>query len=229
MRTAAPAFSAPLIVALLGTWACAMGPDHIEYAEGRQAEVTVDGLHRIRTRPDSVVFVRPGVDLTRYDEVMLDPVRISYGRASVRHLDADRTRMLEETFRKAFEDELGKSDVYKLVTAPGPKVLRVTPRISGLDITAPQEPGSDTRTDVYVDSAGSMKLILDVADSVTHEALVRAAGEQVVGDPTGTMYETSGTENLSDARIVFRHWALLMRQWLDSVRDIPPLPAEPSS
>jgi hypothetical protein len=35
----------------------------------------------------------------------------------------------------------------------------------------------------------------------------------------------SETSTVSDARFLFHHWALLLKGWLDRVKDIPPLPA----
>lgn len=219
--------AASALAALTATAAaCAMGPRAVEYGEGREARVTADGLHEIQSRTASHVFVRPGTDLGIYTEVMLDPVRIRYGPASVRHLAPHRMEMLEAAFRDAFVKQLEKSAAYTLVTTPGPQVLRIEPQIVDLDITAPADPAPSSRSSVYVSSSGTMTLLLDLSDSRTHQPLVRAASRRSIENPSGGAYETSPTQNLSDARIVFRHWALLLRQWLDSVRTIPPLPAE---
>ena len=203
-RLSAALFCAVLTIAV----GCPMGPREIEYTAGRKAHVTADGLHRIDSRSSaSNVFVKPGTDLSVYTAVMLDPVRIRYGRGSTRHLQSNRMETLEGHFRDAFLKELGKSEFYTLVTAPGPHVLRITAQIVDFVITDPEDTAPSTQTDVFVDSSGAMTLILDATDSRTHEPLFRAASRQAVKDPTGHAYQSSPTKNLANARILFRHWA----------------------
>jgi hypothetical protein len=189
--------------------------------------VTADGLHRVESPfgVSSIVFVRPGVSLEEYDQVMLDPVRLRYLRTSARHLDAESQEILEARFEDALKKQLEKSEVYTLVEAPGPNVLRVQASIVDLDVTAPPDTAPSARTTVFVSSAGAMTALLEISDSRSNQVLMRAADRQQVSDVAGTLYENSPTANLADAAVLFRHWALRLRGWLDHVRDIPPLPA----
>lgn len=211
---------------------CATSAREVSYSEGRKAQVTADGLHRIDARGATTnVFVRPATDLKPYTQVILDPVRIRYSRGSTRHLDDEIMRRRAEGFRGAFVKELEKNTVYTLVTAPGAHVLRIAPQVVDLTVTAPRDPSPSSRRTVLVDSAGAMTLVLDISDSRSHAPLVRVGSRQVVSNPTSTGYEANPAKNLSDARIVFRHWAKLLRKWLDDVREIPPVPgsAPPAS
>jgi hypothetical protein len=207
--------------------ACApSGPGEITYATGRNAGETADGLFRVDS-PFGVsakVFVRPGVSLDEYDQVMLDPVRVRYLRSSSRHLDAEAQEILEARFEDALKKQLEKSEVYTLVETPGPNVLRVQASIVDLDVTAPPDTAPTAQTTVFVSSAGAMTGLLEISDSQSKQALVRAADRQQVSDVAGTIVENSPTASLADAAVLFRHWALKVRGWLDHVREIPPLP-----
>jgi hypothetical protein len=202
------------------------GPGEITYATGRTAGETADGLYRVDS-PFGVsakVFVRPGASLEEYDQVMLDPVRVRYLRSSSRQLDAESQEILEARFEDALKKQLEKSEVYTLVESAGPRVLRVQASIVDLEVTAPPDTAPTAQTAVFLSSAGAMTGLLEISDSRSHQALVRAADRQRVSDVAGTIIENSSTANLGDASVLFRHWALKLRGWLDHVRDIPPLP-----
>ncbi len=203
---------------------CAPPPpvDDIRYYGAGEPHTTADGLHRIKD-PGGIVFMKPGADLHRYNRVMLDTVRIRYKRGPGRHLTPKRHEQVKRRFREAFEGELRHSKVYTLTDAPGPDVLRVTPSLVDLVISAPEEPKG--RADTIVKEGAIVTLILELSDSVSHEPLIRAAQRRQVRNPANTAYVTSETANMAGARILFRHWAGLLRQVLDKVREIPPLPA----
>jgi len=206
--------------------ACA-SPGGIEYTSGRRAEVTPDGLHRIETWSSTAsrVYVRPGADLHRYDKVMLEDVVVRYGMGTTRALDPQHLRKLEQTFQEVFRSELEKSAVYRLVGVPGPDVLRVVPELVDVVVTAPQQPATPD-SDFYVQEAGAVTLALALTDSLSQTVLVRAYDREAVEGGSGLGYRVTPGANLANARLVFQQWAARLRSRLDSVRAIPPLPAE---
>lgn len=122
VRTMATKVAVGLAVAAL-TAACA-APGPMQYETGR-AHITPDGLHQVKAHGGSrtLLFVRPGTDLTKYQQLLLEPVRIRYKPGAGRHLDARKTALLEKYFREELEKELGASEIYTLTTQPGPGVL----------------------------------------------------------------------------------------------------------
>jgi hypothetical protein len=206
-----------------------MGPPEIRYVTGGEGHVSADGLYRIKSQRGRIVFVKPGTDLTRYTQVMLDPVVVSYmgGPDAGRELTPKRMDLVKKYFDEAFQRELGNTSNYSVVQEPGAGTLRVTPRLTDLQVTAPQEPAG--RSQVYVRSAGTVTLILELSDSMTHAPLVRAAQRSEIGDPSGAGYESNTTSNVANARVLFRHWAILLRQTLESVREIPAVSPEVDS
>jgi hypothetical protein len=205
-------------------------PGEVQYTTGRQADVTPDGLHRIQTWGSMAarVYVKPGVDLSRYDKVMLDPVVVRFGLGTSRTLDANARSAVQKAFESEFRGQLGKSTVYTLVSEPGADVLRLTPELADVVVTAPRQPDTPD-SDFYVQQTGAVTLALLVTDSLSHAVLVRAYDRQAVEDPSGLAYRSTPGANLANARLIFRQWASRIRGWLDQVRAIPPLPAGEAS
>ena len=211
------------VVMLVG--GCA-SPGEIRYATGGRARESPDGLHAIETWGGRAqrVYVRPGVDLKQYDRVLLEPVVIRFGLASASTLDSHAEALVEQTFDKAFENELRNSTVHALVDEPGEGVLRVTPQL--VDVVVAATPPSSPRDRLYVQSVGAVTLVLEVSDSRTHAVLVRAFDRRAIGGSGGTAFESSPARNLYEAEVVSAQWARRLRDWLDRVQEIPPLPAE---
>ena len=47
---------------------------------GPEAEVTIDGLHRVDNSVMALAYVKPDLDLQPYTKLMLDPVSVAYQR-----------------------------------------------------------------------------------------------------------------------------------------------------
>jgi len=186
-----------------------------------------DGLVRVNSRQVDHLYVLPGADFSRFNRVHLDPVEVSFserwdpnrrrsGAARLSTRDIERIRSTVATeFERSFATELGRSG-YTLVTEAGDDVLRVTPFIVNLYITAPstQTPG---RSQTFVATTGQMSLIAVARDSVTGEWLARAIDTQQ-GRRTGTMQLASSVANMADARRAFTTWARVLRTGLDEAR-----------
>ena len=189
----------------------------------------VDELVRVKSRNLDHLFVAPDADFAGYRQVMLDPVDVSFSdrwdpnsrrsrahrRLSDRDIEALRSTVATE-FEKSVAEELGKGG-YTLVDHPGDDVLRVTPSIVNLYITAPSQ-GTAGRSRTYVANTGHMTLVADLRDSVTGEHLARAIDTQQ-GRRTGTMQLATSVSNMADARRAFTTWARALRTGLDDARE----------
>ncbi len=213
----------------VGVAGCASKPGEIHYATGRKAAVSPDGLHRVDTWGGRAerVYVRPGADLHGYDKVMLAPVVMRFSLRSAQTLDSKTVRLVEKTFQETLLQELAKSQIYTVVNVSGPGVLIVKPQLVDVVVTAPRVPATPDEQ-IVIQSAGAVTLALELADSRTNAALVRAFDRREVGDSTGLAYVNREGANLARARIVFANWARRLRDWLDTVREIPPLPVAES-
>lgn len=195
------------------------------------ADVTVDGLYRVKDARLAIAYLRPGVDLASYEKVMLDLVRISYksppksnrydrSRANF-PLTPEETKRVEKVFYEAFAEELEKSS-YAVTTKPGPDVLSVQAELIDLVVKAP--PQSTTGTSwVFVQSAGELTLVAEFHDSVSGGTLARIADRRAVQSPgagAGGLYYSSPVANWNDLKRVFAGWARSLREALDEAREL---------
>jgi hypothetical protein len=167
----------------------------------------------------------PGADFKGYTRIRLDPVQVSFDknwdpneheRSPSRKVSKDDMEKIKaamaEEFHKAFREELAQSD-YVIVEEDAEDVLRVSPAIANLYITAPDTQSSG-RSRTWVASAGHMTLVAEMRDSVSGQLLARAV-DTVQGRETGTFDIANSVTNMSAARTGLTHWAHILREGLD--------------
>lgn len=189
-------------------------------------EISSDGLHLIKDSKVRVAYAAPGASLAKYKKLILldcyvqfkddwkhdynlDEVGLS-GRVSDADMEEMKTKMAAE-FKKIFTKELETEGGYEIVGVAGPDVLILRPAIINLDPTAPDLGTSFHRT--IVRSAGEMTLFLELYDSETKGLLAR------VIDPRADQFggEADKFNNRIAADRILRHWADLLRDYLDEV------------
>jgi hypothetical protein len=195
-----------------------------------EASAEPDGLVRVDTRALDRLYVLPGADFASYKRIRLDPVDVSFSERwdpnSNRSAARSRSRRVTDTdierlkadiateFEKSVADELRKGG-YMLVKEDGDDVVRVTPMIVNLYISAPNTQTPGVRT--YTANTGHMTLFAVVRDSVTGEHLARVVDTKQ-GRATGRMQLASSVSNWADARRAFTNWARVLRTGLDDAR-----------
>lgn len=207
-----------LLLAAAGIYAAAQPPREI------------DGLVRVSDSRIDHLYVLPGADFSRYNKVRLDPVDVSFserwapntgargiGRLSDRDIEDIRSTVASE-FEKTVADELTKGG-YQLVTENGPDVLRITPMIVNLYVTAPSRPMVG-RVRTFVANTGHMTLVAAASDSVSGEVLARVVDTQR-GRRTGRLQLANSVTNMADARRAFTLWATVLRSGLDEAKTSP--------
>lgn len=173
------------------------------------------------------VFVRPDAEVVSYQNVMLDPVEVSFARnwdpnrgsrSPGRRLNASDMQAIQsgmaDLFRETFRAELARGG-YQLVDEAGPDTLRVTAAIIDLYVTAP-DTLSAGRSRTYTANSGRMTLVAELRDSVTGEILARAVDTRS-GRSTGTLDFTNRVTNTAEARRAMGIWATALRQGLDEM------------
>jgi hypothetical protein len=221
-------------LAAFGPIACGKSPTGMGFEEGPNAEVTVDGLHKVINSSYRDAWVKPDANFASYTAVQLDPVEISYRRKPRRsqyggtegNFALTETQManMKRYFREAFSAELEKASYYELAEAPGPTVLRLVPSIIDLQINVPTEPAAG-RDRVYAMKVGKMTLLLEIHDSLSGEILARVADRREARLHGGYELRQSNPVSNTDAiQRLFRRWAEILRKRLDEVHAIQPPP-----
>lgn len=194
---------------------------------GPDAEVTFDGLYRV-TKGAKVarVWVKPDLDLTRYNKLLLQGAGISYrdvtdvsrvGSRSATEFPIDERdkERLPQLARDAFEGELSKLERYELTVQPGADVLLI--RGALLDIVSFVPPDRPGRRRVLLRSVGEATLVLELRDSLSGEILARAA-DRASGDQGGLGISVQFRGDVrSEVKRVLRDWARLLRRRLDEI------------
>lgn len=218
------ALSAPLFAVLL--FACTTS----------QAPATWDHLVRVPKSTLESVYLLPGADFRGYTKILLDPVQVAFAKnwqrdindsaldLSRRVSDEDAARILEDTRNgatKIFTDAFHNAG-YELVTVPGADVLRVSPNIIDLYITAPQAttPG---RSRTYAVDAGEATLAIEARDSTTGAVLGRALDHETAGIGTTRLSRMSDVFTTADFERLYRRWADVSVKGLAELKARSPL------
>jgi len=122
------------------------------------------------------------------------------------------SELLDEVFRR----ELPKKNVFTISDTPAENVLRITPKITDLNIYAPDRMRDHIGYSL-TDSKGSMRLEIEIRDSVSGVLLAKMIDHRE--DPQMGYFEwtTDGT-NLQAARNMFVRWANKLHKRLIDAR-----------
>ena len=225
--------TAGILVGLAGYGSTAAAQTPLKVQTGPEAEISVDGLHRVDNSVMELVYVKPDLNLQSYTKVRLGEIRVAYrkdpeGRreASVRGmpdeanyaLSPSQMDVLKSLYQDALVKELTKDSGYQFVDAPGPDVLHIEAYVIDLVIKVPTRVSSG-RQQGGTSSYASVTALLELYDSESQEILARVADR---GDPTLSAGWASIEPGFikADLTRLFEYWAGLLRQGLDQIREL---------
>jgi hypothetical protein len=197
-----------------------------------------DGLVQVKSKKLDAVFLLPGEDFRAYTKVMIDPAQVAFKKNWMRDInnsrrdlsrkvtqeDADEIMAAARTnFADVFAEEFLKGG-YKIVQSPGPDVLRLSPGIINLYVTAP-DTMSPGRSRTFTVESGSATLFIEVRDSTTGALMARVADSRTTRESPTLTYSNSVT-NLADFRDLFKQWAKICVTGIDNLKELSPVPAQ---
>jgi hypothetical protein len=179
---------------------------------------TADGLVAVMSRSLDEVAVRPGVDLSTYRSVIVEPARAALRKDWLKDLNTTRgpARWLTPDDAQQITDEAAvalsaviatvfRERGYEIAAAPAAGVLRLSPAITDLDVNAPDAPAPGI-VRYFVRDAGQATLSLDVRDAVSGALLARVVDRGIAIEIRQINRATSVTNDFwFDA--LFRQWA----------------------
>lgn len=191
----------------------------IALAVGAAFAALPDGLVAVQSRYLDEVHLRPNADLAGYRRVLIDPVAVELSRDWLRNMNAynrspsrwigpdearriamETTSSLESSVAEAF-----KARGYEIVAAPGPGVLRLSPRVADLSINAP-DGLSPWRTKTFTRDASEAKLLLEARDAVSGTLLARVRHHGIARQ-VGRLNLANEVSNRFWFDALFRRWA----------------------
>lgn len=194
-----------------------------------------EGLVAIATDSLDQAWMRPGVDLSRYDKVLLEPVTLSFKsdwrrkmnlseRSLSRQLsNRDIARIDEQTrkdFDRVFAEQLVQAG-YQIVSSAGPDVLVLKPAITELYLN---DPGVQSvgRSDVYVTNAGQATLTIEARDGASGALLGATIDHRETRDHN-IIRRSSSVFTQSDLRELFADWGRIIATDLHELHERPAL------
>jgi hypothetical protein len=201
-------------------------------ADDEIPEFTHDGLQRVIDSKAALAYVKPGADLSVYNQFMILDCYVAFKKNWQRDYnrdqlslsgqvsDNDMERMkkdMAELFREVVVAELSENDGYELVDEPAGNVLLIRPAIIDLEATAP-DTGTAGRSYTFVDSAGAATLFIELYDSVSGEILARAIDRKADRNH-GRMEWANRGSGRAAARRILRTWAGWLRERMDEIHD----------
>jgi hypothetical protein len=220
-----------MVAALAANLAPAGANAEIKLETGRRAQVSEDGLHMVARSAmrDATAWVKPGLDLARYDKVLALPTGVSFrpveapphgvrgGGEQTEFPVSDEMKIrIRSAFREAFQQELAKVKEYEVTPLVGADVLAVQAFL--VDVVAHFPPAPGDQWNAGFDRTWDATIVLELRDSTTETILARTVEREQVrpeGDATAALW--THTEGLLKrwARLVCTHLA----QLTDSARD----------
>jgi len=204
--------------------ACSSTPPTIQL--GPEAEITYDGLHRVNNSKSQVVYVKPDIDLSRYNKLLLEGLGIQYRPVDPQNrydrnaeefpLSESQKESTKIAVTDAMLEELDKSKYFTIVEEPGRDVLRIRMGLS--DVVSRVPPSNNSRESFYLTNLGGALLVMEYSDSRTNEVLARVADRQEV-EPT-VVTESNAVTNRSELKRLIRTWGARIRDGLDELHSL---------
>jgi hypothetical protein len=200
----------------------------IDYPD-RQGLVAVDG--------DSLdqAWLRPGVDLSRFEQVLIEPATLSFKsdwrrkmnlseRSLARQLsDRDVAQIDQRTrddFDRVFAEQLARAG-YQIVDSGGPDVLVLKPLISELYLNDPAVEGVG-RSEIFVTHAGQATLTIEARDGASGELLGATIDHRETRNHN-VVRRSSAVFTQSDLRELFADWGKIVATDLHELHERPAL------
>jgi hypothetical protein len=208
-------------LALLGLFALPL-----QAADG--PATTDDGLVPIQVKNIDKAYKRPGASLKGYNSILLRPISVAFSKHwnprdygvfglksdEVERLRSELSKLASETFARV----LSKGG-YAIATAPGENVLEVQAEIVDLVING-IEPRSANIVHVYVTSAGEMRILATLRDSVTGTTLYRVSDLQRAHEYERLEWANSVFNRVESQRTL-EAWARQLKSALDGAKATP--------
>jgi len=204
-----------------------LGLGTVAYAQSDS--VTPDGLVKTTNSVFKNAWVDPDVDFSKYTKIMLGPAAFDYRevkktptRTSIRRGnqteffvdDKDRAKF-EDTVSAIFSEQLGTSEHFEIASEPGPDVLVLQGML--FDIVSRVPPQLVGAGEIYVASVGEATLILEARDSMTGEAVYRAADRRNIQRPGRELMYSNSVTNWAEVRRWAKRWAVRLTDGLDAI------------
>jgi hypothetical protein len=190
-----------------------------------------EGLVEAPKAKADIVYVRPGVDWTKYKTFYVHPLTVTPEAKDATPDSLSRRSHLGESYVLEEEDvaalcklymeitrkELERKGAFKVVDQPQEDTMIVVAMIVDIYLTAPIERTrrGSARDKIYTEYGGSLTVSAALADGETGKVLARVFDRQY---PHRMWRRNTRISNTADARQIFQSWARQLRSRLDDIQ-----------
>jgi len=190
-----------------------------------------DGLVRVQSPSLDKFYVRPNASLAGYRKVMIDPVQVEFSKDWLRNMNDPRyvARLRDDDVRRISGETTAnvvgivadafRARGFEIATAPGPDVLRLSPRVTELYVNAPDvfPPG---KTRAFSKDAGEATLLLEARDSL-NGALLAVMIDHGTASEMMRLTRATSVSNTFWFDGLYKRWATNSVSDLEAVRNRP--------
>jgi hypothetical protein len=207
----------PIVILAVSGALAACGPQPTRPVDIGSADI--EGLQQVQSRHSSAAFVRPGVDFSRYDGVIVNDVQLAF-RTPDRSQNEfpvnreDKSRF-SDYLKEQFLTEFTSLQNIKMVEEPGPKVLDLHVRVQDIVATIPgRRVGAMGRASFALEAVAEVTLVLELRDSESEEVLVRVFDQRAV-EGVAMFQNDEPVARWPDIEKLCQRWAARAREGLD--------------
>ena len=189
----------------------------------------LDGYYKdLKPGPEGGVkerWLKPGVDFSKYDKVMLDSVVFYFAPDSDdKGIDPEQMKELSDAFNKELVNAL--KDKYPIVGEPGPDVVRIKIALTGIKQSRPVLSGisSITPPGIVISTtkrittgswagSGATRAELMAIDTMSNDVIAAGVDEQTAGF-------TERFSKYGSAEEAFKFWAGRIKIFLDEAHGV---------
>ncbi len=184
------------------------------------SETNFDGLEEISSRHFSAAFMRPGVDFTDYQELLLGESELAFRTPDRAKRQFPLTPQQKDRFRRLldaqFNDAFATSKTLRITNSAGPKVLKLDVRVQDIIATVPPRSVSGVG-DIALQALAEATLIIELSDSESEEILARVFDRRAIQGTAIAQRQGPPVTQWDQVEAVCDRWAATVRARLDVV------------
>jgi hypothetical protein len=208
----------PIFLVLLLSWIAACAPQPTVPVDVPSTDL--DGLQQVSSKYFDAAFVRPGVDFSRYRQLLVGGSELAFRSPDTARQQFPLTIEQKDRFRleldKQFAAELANSKNLALADEVGPDTLEVKVRVQDILATVPaQATGGSAWGSLSLRALGEATLVIELYNSESGELLARVYDRRAIEGVAVAQKQAAPLTRWADVEAMCKQWASTVRERLD--------------
>jgi hypothetical protein len=197
--------------------------------------ISEEGLQRLEGTAFDEAWARPGIDVRRFEALVLDQVSVSYRDAedgvrerSLVHranqsafaIPEHEKERIQQRFERRLSESLERSPSFRYSADPVPGALLVRASLVDYVSSVPREDGMTGRSQVWVSSVGEATLVVELWDAARDELLVRAIDHEKMEPGAARLVRGDTVTSVAEIDRQMQRWARDLRAVLDQLHGL---------